>query len=528
MLRWLRELVVPDVAEAVEPRTLLRLARASIALSIVVAIGNTVTRFGAEPGEARALYDRFLAWNLPAHAILLASFASIVRSNGKLEDVLFRLRVGIAAGAWTVVVSSWLIGGPAATLNLAFATIIVGISRMVLGWRLGLFALSSVIAIDVTFAGLRLANALPTRSPLPDYVLDHGGHAAILVAWRAVALFAVFLIAGYIANRNRAYEERLRLMEVGNESTVHADFAGPLSPHVPLGPGARIGRYEVLSAIGAGGMGVVVRAHDPELAREVAIKLVRPRHATAEGRARLLREARALARLRHPAVVPIYDVGTVGDQVFVVMPFVSGGTLGDWLHREPRTWRAVVDRFVAAGRGLSAAHASGLVHRDFKPDNVLLGEDGAVMIADFGLARPGGEHDSAEPISPVSPVSMTNITRTGEIVGTPAYMAPEQLNGEAVDARTDIFAFCVALWEGLFATRPFDDAHGAPRTAIELLARIHAGASLPADCGDVPKPLVRTLQQGLSYVPGERAQSMDTLIAEIERASEPVTPVRGT
>lgn len=520
MAAWLRELVVPGVAERVEARTVMRLAKATIALSIVVTVGNTVTRFGTAPGEARALYDGFLAWNLPAHAIVLASFVSILFSSGALEDVAWRLRIGIVAGAWTVVVASWMIGGPATTLNLAFATIIVGTTRIVLGFRYGLVALLGVLASDLFFAALRLAGMLPNKSPLPDYVLDHGGRAAILVAWRAVALSAVFFIAGYFANRHRSYEQRLAELALGNASTVHA--SGPPLTSLPaeLGPGSRIGRYEVLSLLGAGGMGVVYRANDPELGREVAIKLVRPRHATVDARARLLREARALARLRHPAVVPIYDVGTVNDQVFVVMPFIGGGTLGDWLRAGRRDYRDVVARFVAAARGLSAAHASGLVHRDFKPDNVLIGEDGAVMIADFGLARPGGEREDGAPASPVSPTTpLADITRTGEIVGTPAYMAPEQLTGNVVDARTDLFAFSLALWEGLFATRPFDTDEGPPRTAMELLARVHAGAPPPRDRGDVPEALVFALRKSLAYSPDDRARSMDELIAEIDVAT---------
>jgi predicted Ser/Thr protein kinase len=493
--------------ERVEPRTLLRLARASVVLSVLMVLGNVATRFGM-PADSRGLYDAFLGWNLPGHAVILATFGSIVFTPRELERVRLRLVVGIVAAAWTVVVGTWLVGGPAATLNLAFATIIVGISRVVLGTRLGLYALLSVIGFDIGFALLRAANALPNRSPIPDYVLDHGGHAAVLVAWRSVAVIAVFVIAGYVASRKAAYEERLKALEVGTESTVLAGDDALSSEKEPV-PGSRIGRYEVLSMVGAGGMGVVVRANDPELAREVAIKLVRPASASAEARARLLREARALARLRHPAVVPIYDVGTMGNQVFVVMPFLSGGTLGDWLRKERRPWRDVVERFLGAARGLSAAHASGLVHRDFKPDNVLIGDDGAVMIADFGLARPGGEQGPKSPISPTAPLG--DITRTGEIVGTPAYMAPEQLTASAVDARTDVFAFSLAMWEGLFQSRPFD-----ANTAIELLAKIHAGAPAPSD-PNVPIALVEVLRKNLAYSPDDRAASMDALIAEIQR-----------
>ncbi|MBI2392668.1 MAG: serine/threonine protein kinase [Deltaproteobacteria bacterium] len=520
MLQQLREAIGPGAPAAVEPRTVLRAARASVVLGVVASFGNTITRFGVSPGEDRALYDRFLAWNLPAHAIIFVAFVSILRSSGRLEEVTWRLRAGLVGAAWVVVVANWMIGGTAATINLAFATIVVGASRMVFGWKPGVFAVASVVTIDILFAVLRAMGALPSRSPFPEYVLDDGGRAAIGVAWRAVSLGTVFAIAGYFANRSSANEERLPALDLGSAATVLSASAPAATGPIGFGPGARIGRYEVLSIIGAGGMGVVVRAHDPELGREVAIKLVRPRGATSDARARLLREARSLARLRHPAVVPIYDVGTAFDQVFVVMPFVSGGTLGDWLRAEQRPWRAVVDRFLAAGRGLVAAHASGLVHRDFKPDNVLLGDEGVVMIADFGLARSGDDEADA-PASPVTPATpLTDITRTGEILGTPAYMSPEQLTADAIDSRTDVFAFCVALWEGIFSSLPFDDESGSPRTAMELLARVHQGPREPRGVANAPKALVDVMRRSLSYAPADRAQSMTQLLAEIEAACE--------
>jgi serine/threonine protein kinase len=201
----------------------------------------------------------------------------------------------------------------------------------------------------------------------------------------------------------------------------------------------------VLDRIGAGGMGVVYAAYDPELDRRVALKLLRPdRFGSDADRLRLLREAQALARLADPHVVSVYDTGTFGDRVFVAVELVEGETLRQWLgglRAAPRSWREVLARFLPAGRGLAAAHAAGLVHRDFKPENVLLGRDGRVRVADFGLAEAAPEPGGKLAALPAE---------WGLVLGTPAYMAPEQLRGIAVDARSDQFSFCVALFEALY------------------------------------------------------------------------------
>src|SRR5579862_6912981 len=157
-----------------------------------------------------------------------------------------------------------------------------------------------------------------------------------------------------------------------------------------LAKGATIGRYVVLGLLGRGGMGEVYAAYDPELDRKIAVKLLRARggsgEATADGKTRLLREAQAIARLSHPNVVVVYDVGTFGESVFIAMEFVEGRTLAGWMHASPRSHREIMQVFLAAGRGLAAAHAAGLVHRDFKPDNVMVTNDGQVRVMDFGLA----------------------------------------------------------------------------------------------------------------------------------------------
>jgi pentatricopeptide repeat protein len=274
-----------------------------------------------------------------------------------------------------------------------------------------------------------------------------------------------------------------------------------------LARGAQVGRYVILRTIGQGGMGVVYAGYDPELERKVALKLLRPDRSRGEAaRLRLLREAQAIARLSHLNVVTVFDTGSFGDQVFIAMELVPGRTLREWLdERGRRPWREVVPLFLAAGRGLAAAHAAGLVHRDFKPENVLLGDDGRVRVVDFGLARPAGIDAAGEEGSPVSsPVSSgmlgSPITDHGVVLGTPAYMAPEQLNGAAADARSDQYGFCVALWEALYGTRP---AAGAPSEA--------------PPCSRVPPWLRQALARGLSADPADRHPSMDALLAVLGR-----------
>ena len=300
---------------------------------------------------------------------------------------------------------------------------------------------------------------------------------------------------------------------------------GPEGADLQITEGASIGRYIVLRAVGRGAMGTVLSALDPELDRKVALKVL---HATARGgdRARLQREAQALARLSHANVMVVHDVGTWVDpagerHVFLAMELVEGETLSDWLESAPRSIAAIVDAFAQAGRGLAAAHAAGLVHRDFKPHNVLVANDGRVRVTDFGLARafaddarvPITGDPDAGPISlPEVPLNDT-ITRTGEWVGTPAYMAPEQLEGRPADPRADQFAFCVALFEALHGARPF-----TARTPGAILEAIRAGRiATPASSRRVPRRLRRALAQGLAADPEARHRSMDALIDVLER-----------
>ncbi len=250
-------------------------------------------------------------------------------------------------------------------------------------------------------------------------------------------------------------EDCLRLYAMASEDRTGDGGATP--PTAARAPEAMedaqlISRYRVTGPIGAGGAGVVYSAWDPELSRPVAIKLLHAElGAQAEGRSRVLREAQAMARLKHPNVVAVYDVGTWREQVFIAMELVEGGTLREWQTSSSRSWREILQVYIAAGRGLAAAHAAGLVHRDFKPDNVLVASDGRVLVTDFGLARDArgapelaaaGNMTAASP-SPRSSAT-SPLTPIGSLVGTPAYMAPEQLDGAPATASSDLFAFCVS------------------------------------------------------------------------------------
>lgn len=282
-----------------------------------------------------------------------------------------------------------------------------------------------------------------------------------------------------------------------------------------LRAGDRVGRYVIDAHVGAGGMGRIYTAHDPKLDRRVALKLLRAEQRDEQGRDRLLREARALAKLAHPHVVAVHDTGVVGDQVFVAMEYVSGTTLREVVAQRRHGWREALDLLLPVAHGLAAVHAAGLVHRDLKPANVMLGDDGRVRLMDFGLARApaaaaaaDGETGAAPPVEPEG----ATLTRTGTVLGTPPYMAPEQWHGRVADARCDQFAFCVTLWEALHGERPFA---GQGVTALER-AITQGVITAPARLGEVPRWLHRVLERGLSVEPGDRFPSMDALIERLE------------
>jgi tetratricopeptide (TPR) repeat protein len=290
----------------------------------------------------------------------------------------------------------------------------------------------------------------------------------------------------------------------------------------PLQRGANLGRYVLLEKLGAGGMGEVFAAYDPQLDRRVALKLLRGGSLTAEeGKARLLREAQAMARLQHPNVIAVHDVGEFRDRVFIAMEFVDGETVAEW-QRGARTWSEVLKLFTEAGAGLAAAHRAGLVHRDFKPDNVLLGTDGRPRVLDFGLAR----QSTATPAAGTragdvpeglgdSPLSQT-LTRDGAVMGTPGYMAPEQLAGLPTDERSDQFSFCVALYEGLYGRRPFGGAT-LKAHAVEMAS---GKVPEPPPGSTAPRWLFDVLTRGLSPDPGKRWPDMVALLLALKPPPE--------
>jgi eukaryotic-like serine/threonine-protein kinase len=283
-------------------------------------------------------------------------------------------------------------------------------------------------------------------------------------------------------------------------------------------PGEHIGKYVVLAPLGSGAMGVVVRAYDPDLERSVAIKVVRPRNVDAEhaeaARGRLLAEARALARVSHPNVLAVYEVGLHGGLIFVAMELVDGVDLEHWLRARKRSWREIVDAFESAGRGLAQVHAAGLVHRDVKPANILVGDDGRVRVGDFGIARacfelPAPVLDGYELDTDAFDLDTTALTAEGRVVGTPAYMAPEQHLGEQVGPAADQYALCVALYEALWGKRPFAVD---PR---RLLAAKRQGPRPPPPGSRVPKWLAAIVMRGLAPEPGARFASMTELCAAL-------------
>ena len=363
-----------------------------------------------------------------------------------------------------------------------------------------------------------------------------------------------------------------------DDGDATVSLTGITSRRGPLARGVCVGRYVVLDPIGEGGMGVVYKAYDPELERQVALKLL---HAANTGpgdpadgsrHERLLREAKALARLSHPNVVAVFDVGMFQSDVFIATEYVEGPTLHVWLRQMKRSQRDVLRIMIDAGEGLAAAHRAGLVHRDFKPANVIVGHDGRARVLDFGLARAGaGEgpadapmvspraidstrgtvetrvHDDGIETKParetrdtrdVSPVSVSTpslslpgptpspslsttssrgllhapLTLFGQIMGTPRYMAPEQHRGGTVDARGDQFSFCVSMYEALYGEPPF--AKGVDEYATSVTSGRLKPA--PADT-NVPRRLRQLLARGLSASPEARHPSMDALLAELRR-----------
>lgn len=278
-----------------------------------------------------------------------------------------------------------------------------------------------------------------------------------------------------------------------------------------LRAGEALGRYLVLEQLGSGGMSFVFVAYDPKLDRRVALKVMRPDGGedADKAQARLLREAQAMARLAHPNVVRIYDVGVLDERVYLAMELVDGLTLRDWLAARPRARREVIDVLVRAGRGLAAAHEAGLVHLDFKPRNVLVGVDGEVRVVDFGLARIGADADPSSSADGEGLLMLGEpVTHVGMVMGTPGYMASEQLEGGPTDARTDQFSFCVTAWEALYGERPYPGR----RLAVYRESLATGLRRDPPASARVPMRLRRLLEHGLSIDPQDRHPSLTRLL----------------
>ncbi len=307
---------------------------------------------------------------------------------------------------------------------------------------------------------------------------------------------------------------------------VEGDFANDRVKHEIMArlfaepaPAARIGRFTVIRELGRGGTGVVYAAYDEQLERKIAVKLL---HRDGDGAdTRLLREAQAMARLSHPHIVSVHEVGTHAGQIYIAMEFVHGVTLAQWLTQKEHGWRDVVEVFRQAGSGLAAAHDVGLVHRDFKPQNAMVGTDGRVRVLDFGLARADDSPDLFANLKRTAQSDHhlhaldTSLTITGSLVGTPAFMAPEQFRGEKADARADQFALCVALYEALYRSRPF-----AGESLHDLMRSVLAG-QVREPRGKLPRGLRSAILRGLQLRPEARHASMHALLAAIDRVVEP-------
>ncbi len=277
-----------------------------------------------------------------------------------------------------------------------------------------------------------------------------------------------------------------------------------------------IGSYRLETPIGEGGMGTVYRALDTKLNRPVAIKVLSNELADADARRRFQREAQMASSLNHPHILTVHDVGEFESRQYIVTEFVDGGTLKDWAKAGKRTWLQIVELLTGVADGLAAAHSAGILHRDIKPANILVAKNGYAKLADFGLAKL-----SEIPESDVTRTLTEVHTRPGMVVGTIAYMSPEQASGKPLDARSDIFSFGVVLYELLAAKRPFAGA-----TELEVLQTIIHGSPAPLS-GDFPVALRLAVEKALEKDPADRYQSMRDMVVDLRRlARETPSTVR--
>jgi len=310
------------------------------------------------------------------------------------------------------------------------------------------------------------------------------------------------VVADAGASSSMAYEPTLGVSPTPSptsrslpEQQLHASVRGRLFGSENAAP-IRIGRYRLDEQLGAGGMGIVYRAHDESLDRTVALKLLRDEIDADAGTERLQREARSMAKVSHPNVVTVFDVGVHERSVFVAMEYVQGRTLGGWL-RDAQSVGNILDVLRQAGEGLSAAHGQGLVHRDFKPENVIVGDDGRVKVLDFGLAKPMDDR-----------VTHDALTRTGTVLGTPRYMSPEQFRGEPADIKSDQFAFALVIYEAIYGTHPYQPEDDMPLPRAVLKGRMRP---MPPRA-DVPNSVRDAIQRGVAHDPDDRFASIREML----------------
>jgi serine/threonine protein kinase len=312
----------------------------------------------------------------------------------------------------------------------------------------------------------------------------------------------------------------------GHAHTVPGPATSGFAPN-ELATGTKIAHFEIRSVLGRGGMGVVYEAHDEKLDRRVAIKLVLGEFAGSVGsdqRTRLEREARSLARLSHPNVVQVFEIGEHEGQLYIVMEYVDGGTLGEHFQKMPMgpdRWRDVLGAMLPAGDGLAAAHEAGLVHRDFKPDNVLVDRRGRVRVMDFGVAHASTAALTELDVGQASTGTDLGLTQTGALLGTPAYMSPEQFKGGQVDARSDQFAYSVVLYEAIMGGRPF-----AGDTVARLLAKVLEGPDPSFEAAPCPAEVTDVVRKGLARPPEERFVDMNAMLGALRKAQAPRAPAR--
>ncbi len=326
-----------------------------------------------------------------------------------------------------------------------------------------------------------------------------------------------------VAEAERHLNECARCRRLASEALryFHGETAEEAASRRILVAGTQVGRFEILGVLGVGAAGIVYRARDGQLKRQVALKLLRPDitepHQVAGWRNRMLLEAEAMARLSHPNVVVVYEVGTYEETVFIAMEIVEGESLADWLEAKAPSWREIVEVFIPIGKGLAATHDAGVVHGDFKPVNVMIAADGRPRIADFGLAESaptGGLADLTD-----SQTALRSSSKRPKVSGTPLYMAPEQLLGRGAEARSDQFSFCVALFRALYGRHPFSaSASGAQSTRGITLAISRGELKEPPPDHPVPADVYRALERGLAKQPEDRHPSMGALATALEQA----------